>query len=161
MHDSVDYSSFVLVGILSANSLRTNSYPELGSGAAGFGQYYWRAFTDQVSGTFFTEAIVPMLTHEDPRYYTLGKNGFLSRTGYALSRVVVTKNDAGGSEFNISEIGGNALEAGVANLYYPAQERGLRKTTENWATQTIVTGAANVLKEFWPDIRRNILRQNN
>jgi hypothetical protein len=33
------------------------------------------------------------------------------------------------------------------------------KTTENWATQTVVTGAANVLKEFWPDIRRNILRR--
>jgi len=161
LHDSFDYSSFVITGILSANSLRTNSYPELGSGAAGFGRYYWRAFTDQVSGTYFTEAIVPTLTHEDPRYYTLGKDGFLRRTGYALSRVFVTKNDAGGEEFNTSEVGGDALEAGVANLYYPAQERGVVKTTENWSTQLIVTGAANVLKEFWPDIRKNILLQKN
>ena len=85
--------------------------------------------------------------------------GFFRRAGYAVTRVVVTKNDAGGSEFNISEIGGNALEAGVSNLYYPPEERGVVKTTENWATQTVVTGAANVLKEFWPDIRRNIFRQ--
>ena len=159
MHDSMDYSSFVLVGILSAESLRTNSFPELGDGAAGFGRYYWRGFTDQVSGTFFTEAIVPMLTHEDPRYYTLGKGGFFRRTGYALSRVVVTKTDSGSNSFNISEIGGNALEAGLSNAYYPPEERGAVKTTENWATQTVVTGAANVLKEFWPDIRRNVLRQ--
>jgi hypothetical protein len=27
-----------------------------------------------------TEAIVPALTHEDPRYYTLGHGGFLKRT---------------------------------------------------------------------------------
>lgn len=159
MHDSMDYSSFVLVGILSAESLRTNSFPELGDGAAGFGRYYWRGFTDQVSGTFFTEAIVPMLTHEDPRYYTLGKGGFFRRTGYALSRVVVTKTDSGSNSFNISEIGGNALEAGLSNAYYPPEERGAVKTTENWATQTVVTGAANVLKEFWPDIRRDVLRQ--
>lgn len=157
-HDSMDYSSFVLVGILSANSLRANAYPELGSGAAGFGRYYWRAFTDQVSGTYFTEAIVPALTHEDPRYYTLGKGGFWRRTGYAISRVVITKTDSGGSSFNTSEILGNALEAGLSNAYYPPQERGAVKTTENWATQTVVTGAANVLKEFWPDIRRDVFR---
>jgi hypothetical protein len=26
------------------------------------------------------------------------------------------------------------------------------------ATQTVITAAANVLKEFWPDIRKNMLR---
>jgi hypothetical protein len=37
MHDSVDYSSFVLVGLLSAESLARNSDPELGRGIAGYG----------------------------------------------------------------------------------------------------------------------------
>ena len=161
MHDSVDYSSFVLVGGLSAKSLLQNSDPQLGKGAAGYGRYYWREFTDQVSGTFFTEAIIPTLTHEDPRYYTLGGHGFFKRAGYAISRVVITKNDAGNNEFNISEVGGDAAEAGLSNLYYPSDERGLSKTATNWAQQLVITGAANVLKEFWPDIRHNILRLNN
>jgi hypothetical protein len=157
-HDSVDYSSFLLVAVLAGKGLYSNTIPALGTGAAGFRRYYWREFTDQVSGTFFTEAILPTLTHEDPRYYTLGKNGFFKRAGYAFSRSLITRNDRGTNEFNISEIGGNAAEAGLSNLYYPASERGLDKTAKNFATQMIITASANVLKEFWPDIRKHVFR---
>jgi hypothetical protein len=160
MHDSVDYSSFLLVAGLAGKGLYSNAIPALGSGADGFGRYYWREFTDQVSGTFFTEAIFPTLTHEDPRYYTFGKNGFFRRTSYAVTRVVITKNDRGNNEFNLSEIGGNASEAAISNLYYPSDERGFGKTAKNFATQTVITAGANVLKEFWPDIRKNVFRIN-
>lgn len=158
MHDSVDYSSFLLVAGLAGKGLSSNAIPALGTGAAGYGRYYWREFTDQVSGTFFTEAIFPTLTHEDPRYYTLGQRGFFKRAGYAISRTVITKNDRGTSEFNISEIGGNASEAALSNLYYPASERGFGKSAKNFATQTVITAGANILKEFWPDIRKNVFR---
>lgn len=158
MHDSTDYSSFLLAGALAAKGLQSNATPQLGSGATGFGRYYWRELADQTSGTFFTEAILPTLTHEDPRYYTYGKDGFWRRSFYAISRTFITKNDAGGEEFNISEIGGNAAEAGLSNLYYPSEERGFNKTAKNFATQTAITAGANVLKEFWPDIRKNVFR---
>jgi hypothetical protein len=161
MHDSVDYSSFLLVAGLAGRGLYSNTIPDLGTGAAGFGRYYWREFTDQVSGTFFTEAIYPTLTHEDPRYYTLGRNGWFKRAAYAISRTVVTKNDRGGSEFNLSELGGNASEAALSNLYYPAPERGFGNTAKNFATQTVITAAANVLKEFWPDIRKNLFQMKD
>jgi hypothetical protein len=157
--DSFDYSSFVWTGVLAAQSFALDQYPELGSGASGYSQYYWRAFADGVSGTYFTEAIVPALSHQDPRYYTLENGSILRRLGYALSRVVVTKTDSGGEAFNISEVGGNALEAGLANLYYPSQERGLGKTAANWATQIESAALNNIAKEFWPDIRRYVFRQ--
>jgi hypothetical protein len=82
--DSVDYSSFAWAAVLAGQSMGLNSYPELHQGAAGYGRYYWRAFADQASGSFFTEAIVPTVTHEDPRYYTLGHGGFSAeqRTPY-------------------------------------------------------------------------------
>src|SRR6202521_2001765 len=57
--DSVDYSSFVWAGLVSAQSMALRSYPEFGNGPAGYGRYYWRAFADQASGAFFTEAIIP------------------------------------------------------------------------------------------------------
>jgi hypothetical protein len=161
MHDSVDYSSFLLVAGLAGKGLSSNAIPSLGTGPAGFGRYYWREFTDQVSGTFFTEAIFPTLTHEDPRYYTFGKHGFFKRFAYAISRTVITLNDRGTNEFNISEIGGNASEAALSNLYYPAAERGFDKTAKNFATQTVITAGANVLKEFWPDIRKNVFRMKD
>lgn len=158
-HDSVDYSSFVWAGFLAAQSMALNSYPELHGGIAGYARYYWRAFADQASGAYFTEAIVPVITHEDPRYYTLGHGGFFHRTGYALAQVVVTKTDAGSRSFNLSEVFGNGIEAGLANLYYPPQERGLRKTAENWGTGLESAALNNIVKEFWPDIRHKLLRQ--
>lgn len=157
--DSVDYTSFIWAGILAGQSMALNSYPELHHGIAGYGRYYWRAFADQASGAFFTEAIVPALTREDPRYYTRGYGGFFRRAGYALSRVVLTRTDSGGTSFNFSEIVGNAMEAGLSNLYYPPQERGLRKTAENWGAQLESAALNNIIKEFWPDIRRKLLRR--
>ena len=155
----VDYSSYTWAGILAGQAMLLNSDPELGRGIKGYGRYYWRTFTDGVSGTFFTEAIVPAITHEDPRYYTLGQGGFFRRTAYAISRAFVTKTDSGGTTFNWSEVAGNGLEAGLSNAYYPPQERGLNQTALNWGTQMESAVLNHVFQEFWPDIRKKVLRQ--
>jgi len=158
-NDSFDYSAFVWTGILAFQSYELNSDPELGSGIAGYGRYYWRGFVDGVSGTYFTEAIIPALTHEDPRYFTLGQGGFFRRTGYALSRTFITRTDSGGRSFNWSEVGGSALEAGLANAYYPPEERGFSQTFRSLGTQMESAALNNVAKEFWPDVRHKLLRR--
>jgi hypothetical protein len=155
----VDYSSYTWAGILAGQAMLLNSDPELGRGIKGYGRYYWRTFTDGVSGTFFTEAILPAITHEDPRYYTLGQGGFFRRTGYAISRTFVTKTDSGVRTFNWSEVAGNGLEAGLSNAYYPPQERGLSQTALNWGTQMESAVLNHIFQEFWPDIRKNLFRQ--
>ena len=159
LQDSVDYSSFVWAGMLAGQSMALRSYPELGNGMAGYSRYYWRAFADQASGSFFTEAFIPAITHEDPRYYTLGHGGFFHRVKYSLLRIVVTKTDSGGTGFNYSEVGGNALEAGLSNLYYPPEERSLHNTAMNWVAQLEAASINNIVREFWPDIRHKVLRQ--
>jgi len=159
-HDSVlDYSSYTWAGILAGQSMLLNSDPELGHGIAGYGRYYWRTFTDGAFGTFFTEAIVPWIAHEDPRYYTLEQGGFFHRTGYAISRAFVTKTDSGRTRFSFSEVVGNGLEAGLSNAYYPPQERGLRQTATNWGTQMESAVLNHILQEFWPDIRKKVFRR--
>jgi hypothetical protein len=155
----VDYSSYTWTGILAGQAMLLNSDPELGHGIAGYGRYYWRSFVDGVSGTFFTEAIVPAITHEDPRYYTMENGGFFRRTGYAISRAFVTKTDSGGTTFNWSEVAGNGLEAALSNAYYPPQERGLSQTARNWGTQMESAVLNHVFQEFWPDIRRIVFRR--
>jgi hypothetical protein len=158
--DSVtDYSSYTWAGVLAGQAMLLNSDPEFGRGVKGYGRYYWHTFVDGVSGTFFTEAIVPAITHEDPRYYTLGHGGFFRRTGYAISRAFVTKTDSGGTSFNWSEVAGNGLEAGLSNAYYPPQERGLNQTALNFGTQMESAVLNHIFQEFWPDIRKNVFRQ--
>jgi hypothetical protein len=154
----IDYSSYTWAGILAGQAMLLNSDPELGLGIKGYGRYYWRTFVDGISGTFFTEAIVPAMTHEDPRYYTKENGGFFRRTGYAISRAFVTKTDSGGTSFNWSEVVGNGLEAALSNAYYPPQERGLSQTARNWGTQMESAVLNHIFQEFWPDIRRKIFR---
>jgi hypothetical protein len=158
--DSFDYSSFAWTGVLAAQDYALDSYPELGTGAAGYGRYYWRGMLDGVSNSYFSEAIVPVLTREDPRYFTMGGGGFFRRLGYALSRVVVTKSDSGRNTFNISEVGGDFASAAVSQAYYPPEERGMVKTSENWGTQLESAALNNIAKEFWPDIRKDLFHQH-
>lgn len=156
--DSFDYSSFVLAGVLAGIGQARNSTPEFHQGAAGYGRYYWHSFVDQAVGNYFTEALVPAATHEDPRYYTLGHGGFFRRTGYAVSRLLVTRTDSGGRRFNFSEIAGNGAGAAASNLYYPSQERTWTKTQQKWVTQVGIDGVFNIFKEFWPDINHIVFR---
>ena len=154
--DSFDYSAFVSAGIISGVSQANNSYPEFGHGAKAFGRYYWHEVADQAVANYMTEAIIPSLTREDPRYYTLGHGGFFKRTGYAVSRLLLTRTDSGGATFNISEIVGNGAGAGISDTYYPSRERTWTKTGQKWLTQIALDGTFNILKEFWPDINRAI-----
>jgi hypothetical protein len=148
--DSFDYSSFVLAGIVAGIGQARNSTPEFGEGA--YPKYLWHTFVDQAVGNYFTEALLPIATRQDPRYYTLGHGGFFRRSGYALSRLLITRTDSGGRNFNFSEIVGNGAGAGLSNLYYPAQERTWTKTGQKWLLQVGIDGVFNVAKEFWPDI---------
>ena len=154
--DSFDYSSFVSAGLFAGISQANKSYPEFGQGAKGYGRYYWHALTDQAVGNYMTEAIWPGVTHEDPRYYTLGHGGFFKRTGYAVSRLFITRTDAGGRTFNFSEIAGNGVGAGISDAYYPSRQRTWTKTYQKWTTQIALDGVFNIAKEFWPNINHSI-----
>lgn len=157
--DSFDYTSFIFAGMLAGVGQAQASYPAFGQGARGYGRYYWHSFADQAVGNYFTEAIVPSATRQDPRYYTLGHGGFFRRTGYAVGRLLITRTDSGGSMFNFSEIVGNGAGAGVSDLYYPGRYRTWTKTGQKWLTQVALDGLFNVFKEFWPDISHYVFRQ--
>ncbi|MGA7245549.1 MAG: hypothetical protein WBX19_20365, partial [Terracidiphilus sp.] len=142
-------------------SLARNSVPEFGQGASGYGQYLWRSAVDQTSEHYMVEFVFPVITRQDPRYYTLGRGGFFKRTGYALSRVVITRNDAGDETFNTSEVVGAGAAAGLSNLYYPSSKRTLSNVGSEWAINIGIDAGSFVVKEFWPDINRKLFHQND
>lgn len=157
--DTFDYSNFIFVGLLSGISLAQNSQPDFRQGAAGYGRYYWHTFVDVAVGNSMTEAIVPTLVKQDPRYYTLFKGGVLKRTGYAVSRLFITRTDSGRETFNFSEIIGNGAAAGISNTYYHHEANPFVKTYQRWGTQIALDAVFNVAKEFWPDINKSIFHQ--
>jgi len=154
--DSFDYSAFLYAGIFAGAAMAQRSQPQFGQGAAGYGIYYAHTFADDTIENYMVGAIVPALTQEDPRYYTLGNGGFFKRTGYAISRLAITRTDSGNETCNISEFVGAGAAAGIGNAYYPTNQNQWVKTYQRWASQIIQDGLANVAKEFWPDINHAI-----
>ena len=151
-HDSFDYSSILIPAAVAGYDQAKNNTPEFHQGAAGYGRYFWHSFVDQTSENYFVEFIVPTITREDTRYYTLGSGGFLKRAGYSLSRAVITRNDEGHNTFNISEVVGAGAAAGVSNLYYPQRERSFSNTAGQWGQNVGIDAATFLVHEFWPDI---------
>jgi len=85
--DNYDYTSLFFAVFIAADSFATKSTPEFHQGAAGFARYYWHTVADQSVENYFVELIVPAVTHEDSRYYAMGREGgsFWKRAGYSLT----------------------------------------------------------------------------
>jgi hypothetical protein len=154
--DSFDYSSIFIPLAVAGYDYGRNATPEFGSGGVAYGRYLWHSVVDQTSENYFVEFIVPVLTHEDTRYYSLARGGFIKRAGYSLSRAVITRSDSGKDTFNLSEVIGAGAAAGVSNLYYPRPERTLGNTGSQWGTSIGIDALSFFVKEFSPDITHSV-----
>jgi hypothetical protein len=157
--DSFDYSAVLLAVVVAGYSDAVNDTPEFGSGGIGYGRYLWHTYVDQTSENYFVEFIVPVITHEDTRFYSLGKGGFGKRLGYAVSRTFVTRSDSGHTVFNAGEIVGAGVSAAVSNLYYPSPERTFGNTLDKYGTSVGIDLVSFVVKEFYPDINHKLFHQ--
>jgi len=127
-----------------------------GPGESGYVKQYAASLADNAIGNFLTTAVLPSVFHQDPRYFERGSGGFFSRIAYAASRSVVTRGDSGRAQFNISEIAGNGMAAGLSNIYYPVAARTVTSTLSRWGMQVLWDTLSNELKEFWPDVRQRL-----
>ena len=104
--------TFIFVGFESGINQASNKPREYGQGAEGYGKRYGAGFADGLTDTIFTTGVYPSLFHQDPRYYRFGNGGFWHRTGYAASRILVTRQDSGRRMLNVSEILGSFTVVG-------------------------------------------------
>jgi hypothetical protein len=156
--DSFDYPLVALAGAFAGLGQWTGQQPSFGQGAKGFGHRLVTNYADQSMGNMFTEGLFPVLLHEDPRYFRRGTGSVTSRAGYALTRVLVTHKDSGGSRFNYSEWLGNASAVAISNAYYPDSRTPLDNGTK-LLMQVGTDAVSQVLKEFWPDIRHKLFHK--
>jgi hypothetical protein len=68
--------------------------------------------------------------------------------------VLVTHDDRGNKRANSSLILSIFASSGLANSYYPREERSLGDTAVRAGGAFASTAGMNVLREFWPDIRQ-------
>ena len=157
--DSFDYPLVGLAATFAAIGQLDNSQPSFGQGMQGYAHRWATNYADQAMGNIFTEGLFPAMLHEDPRYFRRGYGSGMSRVGYAVSRVIVTQKDGGGTRFNFSEWMGNASAVAISNAYYPDNRNALDNSTK-LLTQIGTDALSQVLKEFWPDIRKRFSKKN-
>ncbi len=160
MKDSFDWPNYLVSGGFALLYQAENTNPSFGQGVKGYLHRYITSYADQSMGNLMTEGLIPTLLHEDPRYFRKVTGSKWSRTGYALTRILVTRTDSGGTRFNFSEVVGNGAMAAIGNLYYP-DDRGFSDTTERLGTQLLTDAGSNLLKEFWPDLKRRFFHKHN
>jgi hypothetical protein len=106
-----------------------------------------------------TEAIYPAVFHEDPRYFRRGSGGTWSRLGSAVGQIFWTHTDSGHGQFNLSEIIGNSTAVAISSAYYLDNRSPVDASTK-LGVQIGVDIAANVLKEFSPELNRVFSRKH-
>jgi hypothetical protein len=149
-----DPFTFVFTSITASLEQATNEKAGYGQGAMGFAKRYGADFTDGFTNELFVTALFPTLLHEDPRYYRLGHGSTFKRTAYALSRILITRTDSGGSRFNTSEFLGNIVSGGWSMTYYPSSERSVGGVFTRMSVEIGYDSLFNILKEFYPDLKR-------
>lgn len=150
----VDPYEFIQIAVVAGIGQAANSTPSYGQGMSGYGLRYATAYGDNVTENFLASAALPALLHQDPRYYELGRGSFLRRAGHALSRLVITRSDAGKTQFNYSEVMGAGMAAALSSYtYHPQPQRTLSNVVTVWGTQMGYDLGTYMLKEFWPDLR--------
>lgn len=157
--DSFDRGTVALAALFGGQGQLTNSNRSFGQGAAGFGRYFGASYGDFVIGDYMTEAVFPTLLHQDPRYFRRGTGSGWSRLGYAVAQIFWTHRDSGGMQFNYSELIGNSTAVAISNAYY-VNNRTASDATSRLGMQLSVDMAANILKEFWPDLERKFRRKH-
>jgi len=162
---AIDPYQFGLALVISGYGQATDSHSSIDStgfrhgyeqGFVGFSKRYGANFADQFDGTIIGNGLLPILLHQDSRYYRMGTGSFKKRFFYSLSTTVRCKGDNGKWQPNYSNVLGNIAAGGISNLYYPQADRGFGLTIEQGMTVTAEGAFGALLIEFYPDIRKHI-----
>jgi len=159
--DSFDYPVYPLSAAFAGLYQLDDQNPSFGQGVKGYAKRFAASYGDQAIGNMMTEAIMPALLHEDPRYFRIGAAGGSKwhRVGYAVTRVMVVRTDKGKWDFNYSEWLGNGTAVAISNLYYPGDTRNVADNVEKLGVQVATDAFSQVLKEFWPDIKHKLFKK--
>jgi len=158
--DAFDRGTVALGVFFAGESQLTHSTPAFGQGVQGYARYLGTSYADFAIGNMMTEAIYPVMLHQDPRYFRHGAGTVRSRLKSAAGQILWTRADSGHLQFNFSEILGNATAVAISNAYYP-DNRTATNAVSKLGLQLGADMVANVLKEFWPDINRKLSKKHN
>ena len=133
-----------------------DSLPGYGQEIGGYGKRFGSSMATSASDNFFGTFVLSSLLHRDPRYFVTLQGGVGHRIGYALSRIVITRTDAGTHAANWPGLIAPLLAESLANSYLPVKEQTAGRTLQRYGWRIGLNTASNALREYWPTIFRSL-----
>jgi hypothetical protein len=131
---------------------------EWGQGAAGYGRRV--ASTLAYSGIRNTLGFgLDTALHQDPRYYRSVDTGLWRRTKHAIRGTILARTDSGGETLATWRFGSAYGAALISNEWYPDRLNTMKVGLEQGSTQIAFDLLANLRSEFWPDVKKKLLRR--
>jgi len=148
--NSISVHTLTWAALGSAVGQAANSPTGRGQGWDGYTKRFASSMGRQASSEFFGTFILASRLHQDPRFYPEIKPSFDQAVKYSVERVFVTRNDDGRDVVNWSGLAGPLLAEGLANAYWPDQNRSVGDTFLRFGLDLATRAGGNILREYWP-----------
>jgi hypothetical protein len=156
LHDLTDPANFGTILGISAITVGANSHSAYGPGLKGFGKSVGVSLLQDATAQFFGAFAIPVIAHQDPRYFRMPHAPFTKRVLYSISRTVVSRSDSGRSMPNYATLLNYPIGAEIANLYVPGIHPDGASTVARIFTGYALDPANNLLNEFLPDVASHV-----
>ena len=152
-HEEFRWTTLVPILYSGGYGVLRNSDPKLGTNSDAFGERVGEAALRQGISRELSDSFLPILFHEDPRYYRMAYGSYGARTRHAIRRVFISQKDSGAITFNYSDIVGRGMAAALTQTYYPQASISPKVVFTTWGLSLAALGGGNLFEEFWPDVK--------
>ena len=143
-----DPVTFLVAGTVAGLEQSHNTFPGYGQGLEGYAKRYGATYGDSFTAFMLSHAVLPVVFHQDPRYFYQGSGSTRSRLLHAMESTFVSRGDNGRPMPNYSEVLGSFAAAGISNLYRAPSDRNAGLTLRNGFIVLGGNMATNILREF-------------
>lgn len=156
LHQWSDPSNLMTIAGISAINIAADSHTAYGPGFQGWATLTGVSLSQDATGQFFGNFLIPSLAHQDPRYFRMGKGSIPRRIGNAVSQTYWGNRDGGGRMPNYGVLLAYPIASVISNLYVPGIEGDARSTTKRVFIGYALEPVNNLVSEFLPDLARHI-----
>ena len=154
--NSISLHTLALASLGAGMRQATDSPRGYGQGGDGYAKRFGSSMARVASSNFFGTFLLASALHQDPRFFPERNPTFGHSVKYSVQRLFVTRNDEGRDVANWPGVMGPLLSEGLANAYWPEQDRTAGQTFERYGIDLAVRIGGNMFREYWPVFFRKV-----
>jgi hypothetical protein len=156
LHDVTDPATIGTILGISAITVAADPHSAYGPGLKGFGKSVGVSLLQDATAQFFGAFAIPVVAHQDPRYFRRPHEHFTKRVVYSISRTVISRSDSGKSMPNYATLLQYPISAEIDNLYVPGIHPDGPSTVARIFTGYGLDPVNNLINEFLPDVASRV-----